>query len=195
VDGPSPAGRFGVREGTVASRTAAPAPADPLDPLTGPRKRAGYTAAERRFSEALQGRLQELLEGRRNRVELLRKYPREPGRLGCVRLPPDARRERLRLDVVERLTWEAVRFLRSEGPGGPVSQTLQPDGSTTEEQRFPTRYPHIVLCRTDRYRGGEDDPVEITWCAQRVQNQREQTQINRLLDAANLAFELIRVIR
>ena len=39
------------------------------------------------------------------------------------------------------------------------------------------------------------DPIEITWCAQRVQNQRRQTQINRLFDAANLAFELLRVLR
>ena len=128
-------------------------------------------------------------------MELLRTYPREPGRLGCLRLPPDARRGPLRLDVVERLTWEAIRFLGWEGPGGPVSQTLQPDGSATEVQRFPTRYPHIVLCRTDRCRGEDADPVEITWCAQRVQNQREQPQINRLLDAANLALELLRAVR
>ena len=165
------------------------------DPLLGVRPRADYTAAERTFSRLLRQRLDEVLEGRCNRVELLRKYPGEPGRLGCLRLPSDARRGPLRLDVVERLTWEAIRFLRSDGPGGPVSQTMQPDGSTTEEQRFPTRYPHIVLCRTDRYRGEEDDPVEITWRAQRVQNQLEQTQINRLLDAANLAFELLRVVR
>jgi hypothetical protein len=64
-----------------------------------------------------------------------------------------------------------------------------------EYQIFSTRYPHILIERTDRYVGDELDPVEITWCLQRVQNQRAQTQFNRLLDAANLAFDLLRAIR
>lgn len=69
------------------------------------------------------------------------------------------------------------------------------DGCTIEYQTFPTKYPHIVICRTDRYRQGDDDPIEITWCVQRVQNQRLQIEINRVLDAANLPFDLIRVFR
>src|SRR5262249_12688736 len=43
------------------------------DPLTGVRRRADYNAAERRLSLFLQQRLLELLEGRRNRLDLLRK--------------------------------------------------------------------------------------------------------------------------
>jgi hypothetical protein len=34
--------------------------------------------------------------------------------------------------------------------------------------------------------------VEITWSLERLQNQRAQTQLNRLLDAASLLFELVR---
>jgi hypothetical protein len=171
------------------------------DPLTAARPRAAYTAAERRFSTVLQERLDELLEGRCDQVELLRKYPHQPNRLGCLRLPDGVPRAQLRLLVVEQLTWEAIAFLRADtatGPGGPVSQALAGDGSVVEFQAFPTKYPHILICRTDRYLpdGGADaDPAEITWSAQRVQNQRRQTQINRLLDLANLAFEVLRVLR
>jgi hypothetical protein len=167
----------------------------PADPLSGPRKRIDYSAAERRFSTVIQERLREVLEGRCNRVALLRRYPQEPDRLGCLRLPADLPRGDLRLDVVEQLTWEAIRFLRSDGPGGPVSQTVERDGGVAEQQTFPTQFPHIIIRRTDRYRQDEVDPAEITWCVERVQNQREQTQINRFLDAANLAFELLRFFR
>jgi hypothetical protein len=165
------------------------------DPLTGDRRRADYTAAERHFSVVLQERLHELLEGKRNQVALLRKYPQQPDRLGCLRLPPGVSRADLRLPVVEQLTWEAVGFLRAERGAGPVSQSLARDGSVVEYQSFPTKYPHILIARTDRYADGEVEPIEITWCLQRVQNQRLQTSINRLLDAANLAFELVRVLR
>jgi hypothetical protein len=102
----------------------------------------------------------------------------------------------LRLEVIERLTWDAIRFPRDEpASGGPVSQSVQQDGGVVERQAFPTKYPHIVLCCTDRYANSATQPEYITWCAQRVQNQREQTQINRLLDAANLAIEVVRSLR
>ena len=165
------------------------------DALSGPRRRADYTPAEQRFSLVLQERLQELLQGKCNQVMLLRKYPRQPHRLGCLRLPRGVPREQLRLPVVERLTWEAINFLRSDDGAGPVSQVVERDGSLVEHQTFATKYPHILIGRTDRYADGESEPAEITWCLHRVQNQREQTQINRLLDAANLAFEMLRVLR
>ena len=56
------------------SVTASPnPPAD--DALTAVRRRATYNAAERRFSMLLQQRFEDLLEGKRNSLELLRKYP------------------------------------------------------------------------------------------------------------------------
>jgi hypothetical protein len=168
------------------------------DPLTGPRRRANYTDAERRFSTRLQQRLDEVLAGKCDEVALLRKYPQEPNRLGCLPLPDGVARAEVRVPVVEQLTWDAIAFLRTDAVGGPISQSLAGDGIVVEYQAFPTKYPHILICRTDRYAGddGADaELVEITWCVQRVQNQRRQTQINRLLDAANLAFEILRVLR
>lgn len=175
-----------------------PRPRARPNPLTSVRKRAEYTDAERRFSTVLQERLTELLAGKCDQVALLRKYPQQPDRLGCLRLPDGVSRAQLRLPVVERLTWEAIAFLGTDAAGGPVSQSIAGDGGVVEVQAFATKYPHVLICRTDRYArnvGVDADPVEITWSVQRLQNQRRQTQINRLLDAANLAFELVRVFR
>ncbi|GAC1436874.1 MAG: hypothetical protein NVSMB65_10970 [Chloroflexota bacterium] len=165
------------------------------NPLTRPRARADYNAAEQGFSLALQEQLQKLLEGKSNYLALLRRYPAEPGRLGVMATPPGLRREDLRLGTVEELVWEGINFVRMDSAGGPVSQATTPEGDTIEFQTFATRYPHIVIERTDRFAGEGGDAVEITWGLRRVQNQRAQTQINRLLDAANLAFELLRVVR
>lgn len=167
----------------------------PRDVLTGTRKRAQYNTAEQQFSVCLQQRLEELLQGKRNCVALLRRYPKDPNRLGLMPTPPSVARADLRLPVVETLVWDAINFVRLKAAGGPIAQRELPDGSLLELQSFPTKFPHIVIERTDRYVGDDDEPVEMTWSIQRVQNQRAQTQLNRLLDAANLVFELVRVVR
>ena len=168
---------------------------DGADPLAAARCRADYNAAERRLSEVLQRRLLELLEGKRDCLELLRKYPREPGRLGVIATPAGLPREQLRLPVVERLTWDALEFIRADGAaGGPIAQAVTADG-VVELQTFATRYPHILIERTDRYRDADPEPVETSWRVRRVQNQRRQVRINRLLDAANIAIELVRLLR
>ncbi len=169
------------------------------DPLTETRRRSDYTPAERAFSVILQRRLQELLEGRRNSLELLRRYPSQPGRLGIIATPGDLARDGLRVDVVESLTWAAIDFVRSDGTGGPVTQSVARDGSVVESRIFSTRYPHVVIERVDRYRASDGDdggePVETTWRLRRVQNQRAQTQINRVLDALGVGIDLVGLIR
>ena len=165
------------------------------DPLRSPRRRAGYNAAEQQFSLMLQQRLHALLEGKSNSLALLRRYPNQPDRLGVMVTPARVPRDQLRLPTVEGIIWDTLTFLRPDAVGGPVAQNPAADGSIVEHQLFSTRYPHIVIERTDRYVGDAPDAVETTWRLRRVQNQRSQTQFNRLLDAANLAFELLRVIR
>lgn len=163
-------------------------------PLRETRERAPYNAAEQAFSFLLQQRLQRLLEGKDNRLELLRRYPGDPHRLGVMVTPRTVDRGQLRLDVVERLLWETLHFVRPDALGGPVAQQRTPEGSVIETQLFSTRYPHIVIERIDRYVGDAPTPVETTYTLRRVQNQRSQTRANRVLDAANLAFELLRVL-
>jgi hypothetical protein len=165
------------------------------DLLTGSRQRAAYNAAEREFSLLLQQRLQDVLQGKRDRLPLLRRYPQDRDRLGIMSTPHTLARGDLRLATVEGLVWDTINFVRLKASGGPIAQRVDDDGSIVESRTFPTKFPHMVLERSDRYRDDDDEPVETTWTLQRLQNQRTQTQINRLLDAANLVFELVRVVR
>lgn len=167
----------------------------PKDVLTASRGRAAYNEAERQFSLLLQQRLQDVLQGKRERLALLRRYPQDHDRLGVMGTPSHLARHDLRLSTVEGMLWDTINFVRLKASGGPIAQQTNGDGSVLEWQTFPTKFPHIVLQRTDRYEGDDAEPVETTWTLQRLQNQRTQTQINRLFDAANLLFELVRVVR
>lgn len=161
------------------------------DALVATRQRARYNGAEQQFSLLLQERLTEVLQGRRGSLPLVRRYPNDPYRLGVMPTPPTLARAELRLPVVEMLARETIDFLRLKAAGGPVSQEALDDGSVLEQQTFPTKFPHIILVRTDRYEGDDEGPAVITWCIERLQNQRAQTQINRLIDAASLLAELV----
>ncbi|HLH23105.1 MAG TPA: hypothetical protein VK066_11310 [Chloroflexota bacterium] len=166
-----------------------------LNGLRAPRRRADYTEAERQFSQVLFQRVQDVLEGRCDHLDLLRKYHADPNRLGVMSLPRSIPPAQLRLAVVEELTWQAIQFVTADPAGGPIAQTVTPTGSISEVQEFTTSYPHIVLQRLDDYEADSPDPSESVWRLKRVQNQRRQTQINRLLDATNLLFELVRLVR
>ena len=164
--------------------------------LTAVRQRADYTGAEREFSSLLRQRLVEVLEGKRDRLEILRKYPRQPDRVAVLCPPDGLPADELRAPVVERLTWDAIRFVQAETTGGPIAQLPAPGGGgVVEVQTFPTKFPHIVIERADLFRDGSVEADEITWTLHRVQNQRRQTQLNRVLDATNLLFEFVRLVR
>lgn len=167
----------------------------PLNLLLGIRKRADYNEDERWFSRILQERLQDLLQARRNRLDVLRRYPGQPDRLGVMATPPGLQRDQLRLPIVEDMVWQTISFVRSDESAGPVAQYETADHGVVEVQTFPTKYPHIIIERTDRYAGSESEPIDISLSLRRVQNQRQQTQLNRVLDAASLVFDLLRVVR
>ncbi len=142
---------------------------DPADSmLTRLRSRAEYTHAERRFAETLQAYLTEFLEGRRDCLPLLRKYPRDASRLGVIPAASFASTDGLQLWRFEQLTWDALRFLQVESVGGPIVQREHDDGSLLELQTFATRYSDVVVERIDRYSGESADPDAITWQARRV---------------------------
>jgi len=162
------------------------------------RRRADYTGAERDFSRLLRQRLVEVLEGKRDRLEILRTYPKQPDRVGVLCPPHGPAATPLRAEVVERLTWDAIRFVHAEPDGGgPIAQLPAPDtdAGVLEVQTFPTKFPHIVLERADLFHDDSAEPDAITWTLYRVQNQRRQTQFNRVLDATNLLFEFVRLVR
>jgi hypothetical protein len=159
------------------------------------RRRTDFNAAERRLSEVLRQRLLELLEGRRDRLELLRTYPKEPGRLGIIATPSGLPRQQLRLPVAERLARDVLDFVRGDAAApGPLAQSLTPDGGVVERQTLPTRYRHILIERTDRYRGDDPEPVETAWLLRRVERRRAPPTVEGLLCAASLALELVRAV-
>jgi hypothetical protein len=163
------------------------------DPILRIRERRSYNDAERWFSQILRQRLKDVIEARCNFLVVLRRYPDEPNRLGIMPTPAKLPREQLRLSVIRELVYQTIDFVRADESGGPVAQSVAPDGSIFEVQAFTTKYPHIIIERTDHYPVNSLDPSEITWCLRRVQNQRQQTEINRLIDAAGLVVNLIKV--
>ena len=160
------------------------------DELLGTPARREYNHHEQQFSVVLRRRLDGLLQGERNQLYLLRVYPQSPERLGVVPTPVGIDRGALRVSVVRRMLEETLLFLYGGSPGGPAAQQATPDGRLIERRTFPTKYPHIVIEREDVF-AADGACTESTWYVCRVQNQRAQTEVNRLLDVANLGVEII----
>jgi hypothetical protein len=151
-----------------------------------------YREAEQRFSTTLQRRLDELLRGERNRLMLLRKYPAEPHRIGVMNTV-GVDTSSLRVRIVERLIRDALLFLHADPHGGPCVQVHGDDGSLVETRKFTTKFPHIVIERIDVFDAETGDTRHIQWSAMRMQNQRAATRINRMLDAANLGLDVVKL--
>lgn len=160
--------------------------------LLGVHRPVRYNPAEQRFSSALQQRLDELLRGERDSLMLLRKYPDQPNRIGVMNTPGVDPSE-LRVKIVERLIRDALLFLHADPHGGPCAQSHDGDGSLVECRKFTTKFPHIVIQRVDTFDEQTGDTRNIQWIATRVQNQRKATQINRMLDAANLGLDVVKL--
>jgi hypothetical protein len=151
-----------------------------------------YRESEQRFSTALQRRLDELLRGERNRLMLLRKYPGEPHRIGVMNtagVDPST----LRVKIVERLIRDALLFLHADPHGGPGAQVHDDDGGLIETRKYTTKFPHIVIERVDVFDAESGETRQIQWSAMRMQNQRAATRINRMLDAANLGLDVVKL--
>jgi hypothetical protein len=151
-----------------------------------------YRDAEQRFSTALQRRLDELLRGERNRIMMLRKYPAQPHRIGVMNtagVDPSL----LRVRIVERLIRDALLFLHADAHGGPCAQIRDDSGDLIETRKYTTKFPHIVIERVDVFDPESHETRHIQWTAMRVQNQRAATRINRMLDAANLGLDVVKL--
>ena len=151
-----------------------------------------YREAEQRFSTALQRRLDELLRGERNRLMLLRKYPADPHRIGVMNTV-GVDTSKLRVRIVERLIRDALLFLHADPHGGPCAQIHDGQGGLVETRKFTTKFPHIVIERTDVFDDETGQTLHIQWSAMRLQNQRAATRINRMLDAANLGLDVVKL--
>jgi hypothetical protein len=151
-----------------------------------------YRESEQRFSTALQSRLDQLLRGERNRIMLLRKYPDEPHRIGVMNTP-GVDIAKLRVHIVERMIRDSLLFLHADAHGGPCAQVHDGDNTLVETRKFTTWFPHIVIERIDVFDAETGDTRHIQWSAVRLQNQRAATRINRMLDAANLGLDVVKL--
>src|SRR5438874_1486497 len=112
------------------------------------RENVSYTRAERRYSAAIQANINDLLEGRMNRLLLLRRYHDDGDRVAVMRGPRDIDPDNLRMPVVEQMLTSTLAFVRDDAPGGPVCQQEERE-QLIETQQFSTRYPHIIIERLD----------------------------------------------
>jgi hypothetical protein len=123
---------------------------------------------------------------------LLRKYPAEPQRIGIMNTV-GVDTSRLRVRIVERLIRDALLFLHADPHGGPCAQVHGDNDDLIETRKFTTKFPHIVIERVDVFDAETGDTRHIQWSAMRMQNQRAATRINRMLDAANLGLDVVKL--
>lgn len=163
--------------------------------LLGTRIVMAYNETEQQYSTLLYRRIEQLLKGERNDLLIVRKYPREPRRLGVMPTPAEIDRQALRVAFVERMATDALVFLTDHAPGGPVAQSCDLNGRLVETRKFPTRYPHIVIERQDVYADRATDlPDHIQWCARRLQNHRRSMRFNQMLDLLGLGIEAAKLL-
>jgi hypothetical protein len=164
--------------------------------LTSLRPRAIYTPVEQAFSRELCRRLEALLHGKRDQLNLVRKYPGQPERLGVIAIAETCDPgERLRLSVAERLSFDVLRFVEAKPVGGPVRQVAGIDDSVLEWQTFPTRYPDIVVERVDCYRRNAQVADEITWCLRRIPYPGGRGRdVGGLIEVGRLAVEMLSLL-
>jgi hypothetical protein len=146
-----------------------------------------YNEAEQRFSRFIQERMEKLLKGELNQLPVLRRYHQDPARLGAPVPEHGLDRRSLRLPVVEELLTSILTFLQADLPGGPITQESV-DGRLVERQLFPTRLPHVIIERVDRYDSASNQSLETEWTIRRIQNQHAENRVLRMLDFANIGL-------
>jgi hypothetical protein len=162
--------------------------------LFAPRDACVYNSHEQQFSRYMEGQLEKLLKGEMNCLYLMRRYHQRPGILGAPLPRKGLDRRTLRLTVIEEVLTRVLIFLQTGMPGGPIAQETC-DGRLVERQLHTTRFPHIVIERVDSYDPTTGAALETEWIVKRMQNQKVETRISRVLDVANIGLEFFRASR
>lgn len=150
---------------------------------------------ERAYSDHVRRSLLELLGGQRNHLSLMTKYHREPERLGAMAVPAGIDAKVLRLQQVNEILSSAIRFLSDGSVAGPTSQTLDARrGLIVQTRDFASRYPHIIVRRTDKFDANTSVPVSSSWSAVRLQNHDASIKANRTLDALGLGLDVLKIV-
>ena len=162
--------------------------------LLAPADQPEYSPEELIYSTHVRERLIQLLRGETNRLELVTKYHQEPDRLGVLPAPRHVDPHGLRLPIAEEILESAIRFLFDGSEAGPVAQSVDESrGLIFHTRDFPSRFPHIVLQRTDAVGMKDGAAVSTNWSAKRLQNQQNSLQTNRTLDVLALGVDLLKL--
>jgi hypothetical protein len=162
------------------------------DDLLGQNPLPQYNSDERRYSVHVRETLLKLIKGEVDVLDLMAKYYRDPNRLGAVPVPDSVDPKALRISKVEEILSNSIRFLYDGTEGGTMAQEEDAKLGVIKQVRdFPTRFPHIVIERTDVFDGENGELIQSSWCVHRVQNQRNSIRINRALDIMNLGFAIL----
>lgn len=163
-----------------------------IDDLLGRKPLPEYNSDERRYSVHVRETLLKLIKGDTDVLDLMAKYYKDPNRLGAMPIPPTVDPSALRLSKVEEMLANSIRFLHDGTEGGPMAQEEDwKRGLITQKRDFPTRFPHIVIERTDTYDRESGDLIQSHWCVHRVQNQRNSIRLNRVLDIMSLGLGIL----
>jgi len=160
-----------------------------VDDISASQPRLPYNTHEQQLSRLIQHEIDHLLIGRHDDIVLLKLYPRrgdDGPTLRSIWNGEDA--AAIRGHVAARMAADTLAFF---GPlhGGIITQE-QRDDLIVQARTFSTVYPHIRLERYDVYDSISSEPLVGSWRAQRIQNQRRETQTNRMVDLALLALEI-----
>ncbi|HEX2923340.1 MAG TPA: hypothetical protein VHS28_04860, partial [Chloroflexota bacterium] len=166
------------------------------DELLGPTPFSDLNSDERRYSVHIRDTIMKVLRGESDRLDVMTRYHRESNRLGAIPMPPGVDPTQVRMSKVDEILSCSLRFLHDGSEGGPIAQWEEQDkGIILQRRDFPTRFPHIVIERTDSYDRERGEPIQTRWRVHRLQNQRHNIRVNRILDAVNLGIDLLRYVR
>lgn len=147
-----------------------------------------YTHDEQQLNLFIQRELDRLLVGGTNQLLLLKLYPMGADGSAVSGDWPGITRSGVRWEIAEQIAADALNFF---GPlhGGVTTQEVIQE-IILQERKFTTAYPHIILERYECYDDHTSEPLLGAWRACRIQNQRRETQTNRLIDIALLGLEV-----
>ena len=159
-------------------------------PLVKRRLPVSLSRAEQSFSSYAQRQLLRLLNGKEERFRLMRRYY-DPDEIGFF-LPPRLNKAEIRAGVAEDIVYGVLQFLQPFGMGGPIEQRNR-DEKLTETQLFPTRYPHLLVRRQDRYEKRGLRLTDIDWQVVSVRRQKSML-FEGVVDVGKLAIDIAKFL-
>lgn len=99
----------------------------------------------------------------------------------------------IRPRVAQGVIQGVLQFLGPFGTGGPIVQHSKGD-HITESQLFPTRFPHVMVKRQDRYAIEGGRHMDVEWLLLCIGGKRKSSLFGRTLEMGKLALDLAKLL-